>query len=317
MPQETGAAERRGDDAAAQQVGLLQGGEYGGEHQGRRHRGEEHAQQGRLLADEEHVDVRTAQRGHRRTDGHQQEAGDHGGEHGARRAAQTGRQRAHDALLAAGAAEARAGLEDERDAGEAGVELVHGDEPAPLAGVVDVHAPAAEAAAHALVDDVVVELPEEDGRRVHPGERGQVHLHALGREPVTAGGLEEVAGAGAVPGHPTGDAQLLQGHEAAEVAEHHGQRGGAALHRLHLQHGGRAYGTGRAALGDGRTAAPAPAGRDPGGRGPGAGPVRGGVLRHGHGSSQSTGRCAARWTAPVTGVVESTGYGGPPAEDHR
>ena len=82
------------------------------------------------------------------------------------------------------------GVEGQHDTGEAGVEVLHGHEPAALAGVVDVHAPAAEAAAHAVVDDVVVELPEEDGRRGHLGQRRGLHLHALGRQPVAAGGLE-------------------------------------------------------------------------------------------------------------------------------
>ncbi|GAA3029418.1 hypothetical protein GCM10020000_02520 [Streptomyces olivoverticillatus] len=83
---------------------------------------------------------------------------------------------------------------------------------AALGRVVDVHAPAAEAAPHAVVDDVVVELPEEDGRGgAYSGERRQVHLHALGLEAVTAGGFEEVAGTGAVAGDAAGDAELFQG----------------------------------------------------------------------------------------------------------
>ncbi len=326
VPEEAGAAQGRGDDAPAQQVGLQQGGEGRGEYEGDGHRGEQHTQQGRLLPDEEHVDVRTAQGRHRRADRDEQEAADHGGGHGARSAPQAGRHAAQDPRPAAAPAESVTGLEGEDDTGEARVELVHGDEPAALAGVVDVDAPAPVPPGRALVDDVVVELPEQDGRAAHLGERGQVHLHALGLQPVPAGGLEEVAGAGAVPGDPAGDAQFFEGDEAAVVAEHHGQGGGAALHRLHLQHGGGAYGAGRTAPGRGRgracgcaaSAAPglgavaaASGGRELGLPLPRSGPWGG------HGSIQSTGRWAARRTAPVTGVRESTAYGGPSAEDHR
>ena len=146
-------------------------------------------------------------------------------------------------------AEVLAGFEDEDDPGEAGVEVLRRHEPAALVGVVDVHAPAAEAAPHAVVDDVVVELPEQDRGRLDLGERGGLHLHALGLQAVTAGRLQHVAGARAVAGDAAGDAQLLQRHVAAVVAEHHGQRGGAALHGLHLEHGGGADGPVRLRLG--------------------------------------------------------------------
>ena len=179
-------------------------------------------------------------------------------------AAQPGRHGAHDAGLAAALLEVRARLQDQHDTGEAGVEVLHGHETAALAGVVDVHPAPAEAAAHAVVDDVVVELPEQDRRRPHLGERGRVHLHALGGEAVTPRRLQQVAGPRAVARDTAGDAQLLQRDVPSVVAEHHRERGGAALHGLHLEDGGCTDGL-DPALGDRafgrRGAAAAPYGR--------------------------------------------------------
>ena len=163
MPQEAGAAQRGGDDAAAQQVRLLQPGQHGGQ---RHHR----APSTRT--------ARPAARSGRRS-------GTCRCTYGSARAPPrrprpaAGWRAARPAWCpwcrAAGPAwrpgrpglrppwrKSVAGLEDQHDAGEAGVEVLHRHEAAALAGVVDVHAAPAEAAAHAVVDDVVVELPEQD-----------------------------------------------------------------------------------------------------------------------------------------------------------
>ncbi|CAM5662774.1 hypothetical protein SVIOM74S_09869 [Streptomyces violarus] len=301
--QEASAGEGRGDDPAVQQVGLLEPGENDGEQDARRHRREQRRQQRGLVPDQELVDVGAAERGHGRADPHQQQTRQDGGGHRARGTAQPGGHRAQDAGLAAAPGEVLAGLHDQHHTGEAAVEVLHGDKPAALARVVDVDPTAAEAAAHAVIDDVVVELPEQDGRRLHLGEGGQVHLHALGRQAVTAGGLEEVAGARAVAGDAAGDAQLLQRDVLAVVAEHHREGGGAALHGLHLEHGGRADGLrpglGHLALGRG-----------------GAAPAPGVRCGRGHGSSQSTGRWSASRIDPEASVMEFSLNGGPSAEDH-
>ncbi len=295
-------------------------GQYGGERDHGGHGREQRTQQRRLVSDQEHVDVGAAERGHRGADRDEQEAGEQRRQQGGLGAAHPCGHRAHDARFAATAAEVVGGFEDQRHTGEAGVEVLHRHETAALVGVVDVDAPAAEAAAHAVVDDVVVELPEQDGRRLHLGERGGFHLHALGLQSVAAGGLEQVAGARAVTGDAAGDAQLLQRDVLAVVGEHHGERGGAALQGLHLKDRGGAH---RLALGGlgGRRDVPARAAAAAG-RGLGAVPPapgrrqlllrRGrGVVWCGHGSSQSIGCCAARCTEPPARVMESTAYGGP------
>ncbi len=304
VPQEPGAGQGGGDDAAVQQVRLLEPGQHDREQHARRHRREQHPEQRGLVPDQELVDVGAAERGHRRTDRHQQQARQDGGGHGARGAPQPGGHRTQDTGLAPAPGEVLAGLHDQHDAGEAAVEVLHRDEAAALAGVVDVDAPAAEAAAHAVVDDVVVELPEQDGRRLHLGEGGQIHLHALGRQAVTAGRLQQVAGARAVTGDTAGDAQLLQRDVLAVVAEHHRQGGGAALHGLHLEHGGRAD---RLGLALGHLAF----------RRGGAAPAPGLLRGRAHGSSQSTGRWSASRIDPVASVMEVSLYGGPSADDHR
>ena len=71
-------------------------------------------------------------------------------------------------LAAAPAEVVGPGSKVEDDTGEAGVEVLHRHETAALVGVVDVHAAPAEAAPHAVVDDVVVELPEQDRRARAP-----------------------------------------------------------------------------------------------------------------------------------------------------
>ncbi len=303
MAQEAGAGEGGGDDPAAQQVRLLQPGQDDGEEDGRAHRREQHAEQGGLAADQEHVDVGAAERGHGRADHDEEQARQHRRGHRARGAAQPGGHRAEHTRLAAALAEALAGLHHQHDAGEAAVEVLHRHETAALAGVVDVDPAAAEAAPHAVVDDVVVELPEQHGRGLHSGEGGRVHLHALGRQTVTAGRLQQVACTRAVPGDTARDAQLLQRDVLAVVAEDHRQGGGAALHGLHLEDGGCADGL-RLPLGHralrrgGATAAPR-------------------VLRGAHGSSQSTGRSSARRSEASARVMEVREKGGPSADDHR
>lgn len=125
---------------AAQQVGLLQPGQQDRQQHAGAHRREQHAQQGGLAADQEHVDVGAAQRGYRRTDRHQEEAGEDGGGQGARSAAHPGGHGAEDTGPAAALLEAVVRLHDEDDTGEAGVEVLHRHEPAALARVVDVDA---------------------------------------------------------------------------------------------------------------------------------------------------------------------------------
>src|SRR5690606_13922018 len=122
-----------------------------------------------------------------------------------------------------------------------------------------------------------------------------------GGEPVTTGRLRQGAGARAVAGDTAGDAQLLQRDVTAVVREHHGQRGGAALDGLHLEHGRRTDGAG------------ARLGHLAGGRG-GTAPAAG-LTRRGHGSSQSTGRRSASRTEAEARVIDVSRNGGPSAED--
>ena len=230
-----------------------------------------------------------------------------GGEHGARGAAQPGRQAPRiPACGRRGGSRRRA--RGQHDAGEAGVELVRVTNRRPLAGSLMCTPRRPKRRHRPVVHDVVVELPEEDGRCPHLGERRRFHLHALGLSARNCGRPSGRCWPASRRGRRRRRCAVPPAARAAVVAEHHGQRGGAALHGLHLEHGGGAYGLGLLALRyrpRPRTSpaarcvvrpVPAAAGRRElrrGGRG----------VRSGHGSSQSIGRWSARWMAPVARVM--------------
>ena len=175
---------------------------------------------------------------------HQQQArGDDEGE-AAGLAVEVAQQRADHAGGTAAAFEGLTGFEGEHDAGEGLLELVHGDAPRPLGGVVQQRVAVLEA----LEDHVVAEVPVDDHRQRQIGQLLRLLAEALRRQAETSCGLQQIAGLAAVARHAAARAQQLERLPAAVVGEDHGERSRAAFDGLHLQdrrHAARFHSTNR------------------------------------------------------------------------
>jgi hypothetical protein len=85
----------------------------------------------------------------------------------------------------------------------------------------------------------VVEVPVDDARHGQFMQRRDFLAKALGSHAKIKRCLDDVARFAAVPRDATGHSQLFERNPGAMIGQHHCERSGPALNRLHLQYGGR------------------------------------------------------------------------------
>src|SRR5262249_39492017 len=128
-----------------------------------------------------------------------------------------------------------AGPEGQHDSGEGAVQLRHVDPTAAGRRIIDAGKPALETLQH----HKVIEVPVDDAWHRKAAQHRGLDAVALCLDAILTRGLDDVACLASVPGNATADPKLLQGNPGAVKAEHHGERRGTALDRLHLQDNGR------------------------------------------------------------------------------
>jgi hypothetical protein len=111
-------------------------------------------------------------------------------------------------------------------------EALHGDELPALGRIHDLHLTAVQA----LEDDVVVEVPMEDGGRRQEGQPVQVDGDGAPAKPQLAARIEQDTGRDAVAAAACHLAHLVQGALPAVVTQHRGQACGAAVRGGQLAH---------------------------------------------------------------------------------
>ena len=211
----------------------LHPGETGQQHGSDRQGDQQRRHDVRAMADQEVVDEHLGQGGHGEARDDQGQAGDHQVQQRRAHRAGPAAESADRAGRAAAGGEVRAWLEAHHHTGERSVELRGARVPAATFGVVQVGTGVVEA----VDDQEVVEVPEGDQRERKLTESLGLLAEAAGDQSVRPGRFHDPRRVAAVPGDPARDPQLLQRHLTAVVGQHHRQRCGAALGRLHLQDG--------------------------------------------------------------------------------
>ena len=199
-------------------------------------RGDPHAHQQRTkpavgAADENLVDEDLCERRDGETGDHQPQAGQHAERDRQPHASDPSRQRRDHAGLASALLELRARFEREHHARQPLVELLGGDGAASVGRIVEEHLARGESLQH----QEMIELPEDDARRLDPVETLKLDLVARTGQPVPLPGRQHVGGGAAVARHAAVNAKLLQRHPLPEVSQDNAEARRTALHRLHLE----------------------------------------------------------------------------------
>ena len=147
------------------------------------------------------------------------------------RLAEAREQARQNVRTAAAAAEFRAGLERQADAGETLVELLERQFAPALSRVVDVHRPPGDA----FENDEVVEIPEDDHREGEVEQVRRLAPVALRGKAVFPRRAQNVHRLAAVPRNAAAHAQFLERNPAPVIGEDHREARRAAFGRLHLQ----------------------------------------------------------------------------------